>query len=205
MTQILDEAELTVEQQSQACDLALRYAYGFKAPKGKTGWTDWDDHPIDAQGNAPVRDIYRPQPMVKQNVCDEEVEKMLTDDVIEPSNSSWAAPIVMVTKKDGSIRFAVDCRKLNSLTRKDAYPLPKIDDTLNTLGVQTGSAQWTWSVAIGRLKWVRKIRQRLSLWPGKGFSTSMSCHLGFPMHFPHFRDSWKRSWWAYNGKSAWYT
>ena len=118
VTPILDEAELTVEQESKACDLALRYVDGFKMPEGKTGRTDWDEHPIDAQGNAPVRGNYWPLPMAKQNVCDDEVEKMLKDDVIEPSNSQWAAPIVMVTKKDGSIRFCVHYRKLNSLTRK---------------------------------------------------------------------------------------
>ena len=69
-------------------------------------------------------------------------------------------------------------------------------------GVQTGSARWTWPVATGRLEWERKINQRLLLWPEKGFSSSRSCHLGFPMHLPRFRDSWKRSWWAYNGKKC---
>ena len=59
---------------------------------------------------------------------------MLHDDIIEPSDSPWASPLVMVTKKDGSIRFCADYRRLNSLVRKDAYPLPKIDDTLDTLG-----------------------------------------------------------------------
>ena len=54
--------------------------------------------------------------MAKQNVCDDEVEKMLKDDVIEPSNSPWAASI-FITKKDVSIIFCVDHRKLNSLTR----------------------------------------------------------------------------------------
>ena len=105
VTRILDEAELTIEQESKACDLALRYLDGFKRPAGKTGGTVWDEHPIDAQWNALMRGNYRALPMAKQNVCDEEVEKMLKDDVIEPSNSPWAVPIVMVTKKDGSIRL----------------------------------------------------------------------------------------------------
>ena len=63
---------------------------------------------------------------------------MQQKDVIEPSSSPWASPIVLVKKRDGSTRFCVDYRKLNKVTRKDAYPLPRIDDTLNTLA----GAQW---------------------------------------------------------------
>ena len=53
--------------------------------------------------------------------------------VIEPSTSPWASPVVLVQKKDGSTRFRVDYWKLNNVTRKDAYPLPRIDTTLDTL------------------------------------------------------------------------
>ena len=58
---------------------------------------------------------------------------MLEKDIIQPSSSPWASPIVLVQKKDGSQRFCVDYRKLNSVTKKDAYPIPRIDDTLDTL------------------------------------------------------------------------
>ena len=63
---------------------------------------------------------------------------MLEKDVIQPTNSPWASPVVLVWKKDGSMRFSVDYRKVNSITRKDAYPLPRVDDTLDTLA----GSQW---------------------------------------------------------------
>ena len=59
---------------------------------------------------------------------------MLTRDVIWPSKSPWASPVVI----GGSARFCIDYRKLNAIARKDAYPLPRIDNTLDTLTV----SQW---------------------------------------------------------------
>ncbi len=66
-----------------------------------------------------------------------EVSKLLQDmlqkDIVERSNSPWASPIILVKKKDGSTRFCVDYRKLNSVITKDAYPLPQINNALDTL------------------------------------------------------------------------
>ncbi|KAL5457414.1 hypothetical protein EMCRGX_G034666 [Ephydatia muelleri] len=62
------------------------------------------------------------------------LDEMLEKDVIQPSHSPWSSPIILVRKKDGSMRFCVDYRKVNSVTKKDAYPLPRVDDTLDTLG-----------------------------------------------------------------------
>ena len=64
--------------------------------------------------------------------------EMQAKDVIQPSQSPWASPVVLVQKKDGSARFCIDYRKLNSVTQKDAHPIPRIGDTLDTLA----GSQW---------------------------------------------------------------
>ena len=69
----------------------------------------------------------------QRDVIKEEIEKMLENGVIEPSRSPWTSPIVLVTKPDSSIRFCVNYKKLNLLTVKDRFPLPRIDDCLDFL------------------------------------------------------------------------
>ena len=62
------------------------------------------------------------------------LQEMQDANVIQPSNSPWASPVVLVRKKDGTLRFCVDYRGLNSVTELDQFPLPHINDLLNQLG-----------------------------------------------------------------------
>ena len=104
-----------------------------RVPRALTGHTDAVEHTIDTGATAPIRCAPRrmsPQKIKKEEAC---VTEMLTGGQIEPSDSPWSAPVVLVTKKDGGTRFCVDYRRLNLATVKDAYPLPRIDDTLDML------------------------------------------------------------------------
>ena len=63
---------------------------------------------------------------------------MMEDGVIEESRSGWGASVVFVKRKNGSLRFFVDHRKLNALTSPDAYPMPRVDEMLDQLGLGEG-------------------------------------------------------------------
>lgn len=105
-----------------------KYADAFATPDGQLGGTDLVKHSIDTGNARPIKTPYRPPTFAKRAIIDENLDKMLENDIIEPSNSPWASPVVLTKKKDGTHRFCVDLRKLNDVTRKDAYPLPNIQD-----------------------------------------------------------------------------
>jgi hypothetical protein len=80
--------------------------------------------------------LQRYNPM-QRDAIKQEIDKMLESGVIEPSNSPWSFPIVLVPKPDLSIRFCINYKKLNDLTVKDKFPLPRIDDCLDSLSGKT--------------------------------------------------------------------
>jgi len=87
---------------------------------------------IDTGDAMPMRQTLKRQPFHLLDKIDENVQNMLAAGVIDPSCSPWTSNIVVVKKKDRSLRFCVDYR-LNSVTRKDAYPIPRIDSCLDAL------------------------------------------------------------------------
>ena len=76
-------------------------------------------------------------PLTEQTFINEEIRRMLENNLITESTSPWASPVVLVSKKNGKKRFCVDYRKLNAITKKNAYPLPQIDEMLDSLAGAT--------------------------------------------------------------------
>ena len=105
----------------------------FSKDKDDLGYCDLASHAIKLVPNAKVKHRFRKMPLAKYQEAKAEVQRLLDVGAIEPSCSSFASPIVLVRKPNGSIRFCIDYRQLNDLTIKDNYPLPRITETIDSL------------------------------------------------------------------------
>lgn len=85
-----------------------------------------DTRPVYSQ---PYRGGAESRKVIQQNV-----DRLLQGEIIEPAKSQWDSPVVLALKSDGSLRFCIDYRRLNATTIKDTYPLPRMDDYLDSLG-----------------------------------------------------------------------
>ncbi|CAM4586126.1 unnamed protein product [Caretta caretta] len=118
-------------QRQQIQELCTSYAPTFSATPGLT---ERAYHSIDTGNAHPIRvQPYRVSPQAKTAI-EQEIQDMLQMGVIRPSESAWASQVVLVPKPDGEIRFCVDYRKLNAVTRPDNYPMPRTDELLEKLG-----------------------------------------------------------------------
>lgn len=120
-------------QKNQLYLLLAEFKDVFSVRSGDIGRTSLTSHKIDTGDQTPIKQQPRRLPLAKADLAQEAIKGMHEQGIIEPSNSPWAAPIVLVRKKDGTHRFCVDYRKLNDVTKKDSYPLPRIDTTLDAL------------------------------------------------------------------------
>lgn len=124
---------LSPKQQVVARNLLMEFQDSFVKSKEDLSTTDVDMHRMEMKTKQSVKQAPRRIPLSKHQSFKEELKRMLRLDIIEPSTSSWSSPLVLVTKKDGSLRVCVDYRLVNSLTVKDSYPLPRIDDSIDAL------------------------------------------------------------------------
>ena len=117
--------------------------------RDKPGRTSVTEHKINTKSSRPVRQAPYRIPYAYRAAVDQELRDMMKEGVIEPSKSDWASPMVIVKKKDNSLRICVDYRKLNAETEIDAYPMPRIDDILD----QIGQAKYLSTLDLARGYW----------------------------------------------------
>lgn len=97
------------------------------------GKTPLLQHRIDTGSSVPIKQRYYTVSPAIQTILNEEADAMLARGVIEESQSPWSSPVLVVRKPDGKRRFCLDCRAVNKVTIKDAYPMPIIDGILASL------------------------------------------------------------------------
>ena len=126
---------LSDEQQVQLINVLKKYTDVFAHSDSDLGCTNILEHAVDTHGHTPILQRSYRVPQAQREVIETHIRDMANRGIIKPSKSPWSSPVVLAGKKDGSTRFCVDFRKLNAVTRKDPmYPLPRIDETLDTLG-----------------------------------------------------------------------
>ena len=134
LRKVVDDSSLVLDKDRERLEQLVReYDDAFGEPTG-LGRTDMVLHTINTADAIPFKIPYRRLPLKKKLMAEKEIAEQLRLGVILPSTSPWSSPIQMVTKKDGSIRFCIDYRKLNGCTKKNSYPLPRIDETIDSLG-----------------------------------------------------------------------
>ena len=125
-------------EREQLAYLLDEFSDAFSVGENDLGWTDIVTHAIDTGDSKPVRQLLRRHPPAHNDAIQKHVSDMLEQGVIEPAKSPWASNVVLVKKKDGSLRCCIDYRQVNATTRKDAYPLPRTDMCLDAMS----GAQW---------------------------------------------------------------
>ena len=146
---------LSSEQSKAVAKLLMKHESTFSENDNDLGRTGIITHRIPTAGAHPIKQPLRRMPVHMQEEAAKQINEMVKKDVIQKSSSPWASGIVMVEKKDGSKRFCVDYRRLNDITIKDAYPLPRIDDSLD----QLSGAKWFSCLDLNSGYWQVKVEE----------------------------------------------
>lgn len=133
LIQALDLSALPELEQQKVRMLLQKHKAVFSAHEGDLGCTDLIQHEIPLLDNVPIRQRYRRIPPSDYEAVKSHIHQLLEANVIRESCSPYASPIVIVRKKDGSLRLCVDYRQLNSRIRRDSFPLPRIEESLDAL------------------------------------------------------------------------
>ena len=131
---VLELPDLPPTDRKILCEFLADHHNVFSLEEGERGETDLVRMAIDTYDASPRKQAPRRMPYTVRQEVAKQLKAMQQSGVIQPSCSPWSSPVVMVRKKDGSHRFCVDYRGLNSVTKADTFPLPRIDDLLDQLG-----------------------------------------------------------------------
>ena len=129
----LDDSVLTSEQKEKVQQFLSGWSQVFLQGPTDLGRTTIVEHEIHLTDKDPFKKPFRKIPSVLIEEVREHLKEMMEIGAIQESTSHFSTNVVIVRKKDGSIRFCIDFRKVNQCTIKDAYPIPQIDDALHSL------------------------------------------------------------------------
>jgi len=129
----VSHTNLSVPLQQSLAAVLRRNGDAFATGPLDLGFCSVLQHDIDTGDSPPIKQPPRKPPFAARDAEDAILDEMLQIGVIVPSNSPWSSPVCMVKKKDDTYRFCIDYRRLNDVTKKDAFPVPDVKDALDSL------------------------------------------------------------------------
>src|SRR5436305_9581754 len=147
---------LTTDQQRKVKRVIRKNEDIFIKGKYEVGRTNIVKHTIDTGEEKPIKQKARRLSVKEKEIEKEHIEKMLKKGIIRKSKSPWSSPVVFVPKKGGEIRFCIDYRKLNKVTKKDNHPLPRINEMLDKFE----GSQWFSSIDLTSAYWQVEMDER---------------------------------------------
>ena len=130
----LNLSHLSKEEKTNVMNCVKKYPNAFSTGSYDVGKCSLIPHSISLTSEKVIRQPFRRIHPHRVPEVKTMIQEMVDQQIIRPSKSAYASPVVIVTKKDGSLRLCIDYRKLNAVTIKDSFPLPRIDEVLDILG-----------------------------------------------------------------------
>uniref|UniRef100_K7EYA7 Gypsy retrotransposon integrase-like protein 1 n=1 Tax=Pelodiscus sinensis TaxID=13735 RepID=K7EYA7_PELSI len=159
------EGELAPAQRKEMEQLLQTFPHVLTSHPGKTTLAA---HEIDTEPGKRVRNPLRPLPRKLWEPVKQELQLMLQWGVVEESHSDWRSPIVLVPKADKTLRFCIDFRGVNAISRFDAYPMPRVEELLERIG----EAQYLSTIDLTKGYW------QIPLTPGAREKTAFATPFG---------------------------
>src|SRR5437763_1473763 len=147
---------LTTDRQRKVKRVIRKNEDIFIKGKYEVGRTNIVKHTIDTGNEKLIKQRARRLLVKEKELEKEQIEEMLKKGIIRKSKSPWSSPVVFVPKKGGEIRFCIDYRKLNKVTKKDNHLLPRIDEMLDKFE----GSQWFSSIDLASAYWQVKMDER---------------------------------------------
>lgn len=166
----LEHSDISTEDKLKLKNFIAKNRDMFALDSSELGCTNYHTHRIETGDAPPQRQYpYRVGTDQKKEI-ETQVEDMLKNGIIEPSDSYWAAPVILCKKKDGTFRFAIDYRRLNAVTVPQNYPLPRFEDVVDSVSASHSKIFSVLDLKAGF--------HQIPLDPETKHKSTFTCHIG---------------------------
>ena len=179
---------LSKDEKKRIATLVSSYSDIFAFRNNDRGATNLVTHEIQTHDAMPIKQRADKQAYGERKETSRITNELLDEGIFQFSYSPWSSPVVLVKKKDGNTRFCVDYRQLNSVTKKDNYPLPRIDDALDRLNGAKYFSSMDCDQAYYQVPVSKEDKEKTAFITLMGYMNLIICHSGFAMPQLRFKD-----------------